>query len=130
MMEGVKDYYQLGDGIRVAYDFIGGDTYARTFDCLGPMGLMVSVGEVSGKVPDFNLTQIQENCLFVTKPNLHLYKNNRYELLLTANATYDLIKNKQVNSLIYEFSFGQIPEAHREIEQGIIAGSAIVNMRS
>jgi NADPH:quinone reductase len=128
MLENVKDYMD-GDGIRVAYDFIGGDVFTNSFKCLGPMGLMVSVGEVSGAVPDFNLKQIQDYCLFVTKPNLQVYKNNRYELLLSANAVYEIIKRKEINSLIYEFSFDQIPEAHQEIEDGIIAGSAIVNMR-
>ena len=40
-----------GDGVAVAYDSVGKDTFEGSLQCLAPLGLMVTFGNASGPVP-------------------------------------------------------------------------------
>ena len=44
-----------GEGVPVVYDGVGKATFDKSLDCLRPRGLMVSFGNASGAVADFNL---------------------------------------------------------------------------
>ncbi len=40
-----------GKGLKVVYDSVGADTFARSLDCLQPFGLAVNFGNASGNAP-------------------------------------------------------------------------------
>ena len=44
-----------GRGVDVVMDGVGRDTFAASLDCLRPLGMMISFGNASGKVPPFDI---------------------------------------------------------------------------
>src|SRR5690606_31467383 len=63
-----------GRGVDVVYDSVGADTFMKSLDCLRPLGMMVSFGQSSGKIPPFDVGILaQKGCLFLTRPTLFTY---------------------------------------------------------
>jgi len=63
-----------GAGVPVVYDSVGKDTFDGSLDCLRPMGLLVSYGQASGKIPPFDLSVLQaKGSLFLTRPTMVHY---------------------------------------------------------
>lgn len=52
-VERVKEITK-GAGVPVVYDGVGKDTFMDSLDCISPLGMMVSFGNASGAVPQFN----------------------------------------------------------------------------
>ena len=60
-----------GAGVPVVYDSVGKDTFMASLDCLRPLGMMVSFGNASGKVPPFDIGILaQKGSLYLTRPTL------------------------------------------------------------
>ena len=60
-----------GVGVSVVYDSVGQTTFARSLDCLMPLGMMVRFGQSSGPLPPLALGVLaQKGSLFVTRPTL------------------------------------------------------------
>ena len=113
-------------GVHVAYDSIGKDTFQKSLECLCEFGLMVNFGSSSGTM-QYDLTTIREKSLFLTFPSLFVYKKNRVELLLSANEIFALLKDKTIQPDIYRtYTFSQIKEAHHEIESKKTMGQSIL----
>lgn len=63
-----------GVGVDVAYDGIGGDTLTRTLDCVRPFGLVASVGQAAGSLPDIALTALgPRRSLALARPSVFAY---------------------------------------------------------
>src|SRR3546814_2095345 len=63
-----------GQGVHVAYDSIGKDTFYGSLDCLRPLGVMVSYGQASGAVPPFAIGLLaQKGSVFLAKPTLDTF---------------------------------------------------------
>ncbi len=78
-----------GRGVDVVYDSVGAATFLESLDCLRPMGLMVSYGNASGKVPPFDIGLLaQKGSLFLTRPTLFTYTAERNRLLQMAELLF------------------------------------------
>ncbi len=63
-----------GKGVPVVYDGVGKDTFMGSLDCLAPRGYMVSFGNASGAVTQFNPGLLAaKGSLFLTRPTLFNY---------------------------------------------------------
>jgi NADPH2:quinone reductase len=114
-------------GVNVVYDSIGRDTFATSLACLGDFGLMVSFGSSSGSIPAIDLEKMSAKCLFLTLPNLFVYKKSRPELLLSANEVFALFKQRVIVPDIFKtYNFSQIKEAHDDIESRKTYGQCIL----
>lgn len=70
-----------GKGVNVVYDGVGKTTFMKGLDCLRPRGYMVLFGGASGQVDPFDLQTLNaKGSLFVTRPSLGAYMQNRQEL--------------------------------------------------
>ena len=71
-----------GKGVPVVYDSVGQATFERSLDCLAPLGMLVSFGQSSGKIPPFDTAVLgQKGSLFLTRPTLMTYTAARADLL-------------------------------------------------
>ena len=71
-----------GKGVPVVYDSVGKATFERSLDCLAPLGMLVSFGQSSGKIPPLDLGILsQKGSLYVTRPTLMTYTAARDDLL-------------------------------------------------
>jgi NADPH:quinone reductase len=117
-----------GKGVPVVYDSIGKDTFARSLDCLAPLGTMVAFGQSSGNVPPFDvLTLSAKGSLFLTRPTLATYAAKRLDLLAMAKELFEVVASGAVKIEINQrFPLAEAAEAHRALEGRRTTGSTIL----
>jgi NADPH2:quinone reductase len=120
-----------GEGVDVVMDSIGKDTFEGSLDCLKPLGMMISFGNTSGKVPPFDIGLLQsKGSLKITRPTLfnpHLANHENCQKM--ANHLFKKVLSKEVIINIgQEFHFDDIVEAHRAIESGQTSGSTVIKL--
>jgi len=120
------DAITKGEGVGIVYDGVGKDTILKSIDCLWPMGICVSYGESSGKVPPINLNALLINSLYITRPTLALYKAKRIELILSANEVFKAVETGILQPNITTYQFQDIPKAHLDLESRKTTGSLVI----
>ena len=115
-----------GKGVGIVYDGVGKDTLLKSLACLWPMGMCVSYGEASGKVPPIDINHLLLNSLYLTKPTLALYKANRVELALGAAEVFDKIKKGIISPKITTHKFEDLPKVHKQMEDRETVGSQVL----
>lgn len=114
-------------GAEVVFDSVGNATYKKSLECVVPFGLMVCVGTSSGKIENFDIESTRENSIFVTAPSIFKYRQNRIEMVLSANEVFDLLaKNVISDNINLKYSFDQVQMAHHDIETRATVGSNII----
>jgi NADPH2:quinone reductase len=112
----------------VVYDGVGKDTFMDSLDCLSPCGYMVSFGNASGAVTQFNPGVLaQKGSLFLTRPTLFNYTGTREELLAAARDLFAVVKNKKVKiSINQTYPLRDAAQAHSDLEARKTTGSTIL----
>jgi NADPH2:quinone reductase len=116
-------------GVIVVYDSVGKTTFAKSLSCLTNMGLMVSFGQSSGAVPSFNILNLAQKGLYLTRPTLMLYKASRQELVLSAIEVFRKIEQGVLKVNIGQtFPLEDAAKAHAAIEARKTTGSTILTV--
>jgi NADPH:quinone reductase len=117
-----------GKGVPVVYDSVGKDTFERSLDCLAPLGMMVSFGQSSGKVPPLDTGVLaQKGSLYLTRPTLMTYVAAREDLLKAAKELFEVVQNGAVRIEINQrFPLREVVGAHRALEGRRTTGSSIL----
>lgn len=107
-----------GKGVDVVFDSVGKDTFDKSLKCLRPRGYMVLYGASSGPVPPFDLQRLNSGgSLFVTRPSLGHYIQDRAELLQRTDELFRLMTAGELDVRIDKtFALAAAPEAHRYME--------------
>lgn len=80
-----------GAGVNVVYDSVGKDTFDRSLDCLAPLGMLVSFGQSSGFPAPLDIQRLGGmRSLFVTRPSVFAYVQQREKYLAYARAVFDM----------------------------------------
>ncbi len=117
-----------GQGVDIAYDSIGKDTFMKSLDCIKPRGMMVSFGNASGKPASLDVLELaKRGCLFLTRPTLYGYTNIRNDLLLSARRYFSAITTGKLTvETGTPFALADAAQAHRHLEDRSIVGSPIL----
>jgi NADPH:quinone reductase len=112
----------------VVYDGVGKDTFAKSLDCLSPLGLMVSYGAASGKVEPFNTGDLAaKGSLYLTRPTLDTYIAKREDLAATANDLFAVVGTGTVKIDINQtYALKDAAQAHRDLEARKTTGSTVL----
>lgn len=107
-----------GKGVDVAYDSVGKATFLKSLNCLKRRGLLVSFGQSSGAIPEFNTRILSEKgSLYLTRPTLADYASNKEEISQRTKDIFSWIKNKELKIRIHkEFKLSEAKDAHEELE--------------
>src|SRR3989338_5567295 len=107
-----------GKGVDVVYDSVGKATFEKSLNCLKPRGMLVSFGQSSGAIENFNPAVLSQKCsLFLTRPTLSNYCANKEELLSRANDVFSWIKNEELKIKVHKaFRLSEAKKAHEELE--------------
>ena len=126
-VERVKEITQ-GAGVPVVYDGVGKDTFMDSLDCLAPRGLMVSFGNASGPVTQFNPAVLsQKGSLFLTRPTLFHYTARREDLVAAARDLFAVVGSKAVKVTINQtYPLREAAQAHRDLEARKTTGSTVL----
>jgi NADPH2:quinone reductase len=117
-----------GQGVDVAYDAVGKDTYPGSLDCLKPLGLWVSFGNASGAITNFDLLGLSsKGSLFATRPTLVTYVAKREDLLANANELFDVVSKGIVKiNVNHTYPLKDAAQAHRDLEARKTTGSIVL----
>ncbi len=117
-----------GKGVPVVYDGVGKDTFMGSLDCLAPLGMMVSFGNASGAVTQFNPGVLaQKGSLFLTRPTLVNYTATRADLLTAARDLFAVVKSKAVKiSINQTYPLREAAQAHSDLEARKTTGSTVL----
>ena len=117
-----------GQGVPVVYDGVGADTFMGSLDCLRPLGMMVSFGQSSGKIPPVDLGILSaKGSLFVTRPTLMTYTAQRADLVASAAELFDVVKRGFVTIEVARTRpLAEAAAAHRDLEGRQTTGSTVL----
>jgi NADPH2:quinone reductase len=117
-----------GKGVPVVYDAVGQATFDASLDCLAPLGMLVSFGQSSGKIPPVDLGILsQKGSLYITRPTLMTYTAARSDLVDSANELFDVVQSGAVKIQINQrLPLRNAAEAHRALEGRRTAGSTLL----
>jgi len=116
-----------GVGADVVYDSVGQATFTGSLDCLKPHGMLVSFGQSSGKVPDFDIMELSKRgSLLLTRPTLAHFIETRAELEQTAGALFSVLSSALRVEIGARFALSDAAQAHRALESGQTTGSTLL----
>jgi NADPH2:quinone reductase len=117
-----------GAGVPVVYDSVGKDTFNGSLDCLRPLGMLVSFGQASGKIPPFDVGVLQaKGSLFLTRPTMVHYVAKDEDLRSRSAELFAVLLNGKVRIAIsQEYPLKDAAQAHRDLEARKTTGSTVL----
>lgn len=116
-----------GRGLQVVYDGVGADTWEGSLACLAVRGMLVLFGQSSGKVPPIDPFALSARSLFLTRPALHHYTQDRTELLSRADEVLALAAEDKITVTIdRQLPLAQAAEAHALLESRATSGKLLL----
>ncbi|WCJ31250.1 hypothetical protein M5689_012756 [Euphorbia peplus] len=116
-----------GSGVNVVYDSVGKDTFQGSLECLKTRGYMVNFGQSSGTPDPVPLSALGAKSLFLTRPYLMQYTENRDELLECAGEVFANIASGVLKvRLNHTYPLSQAAQAHADLENRKTSGSVVL----
>jgi NADPH:quinone reductase len=117
-----------GQGVRVAYDSVGKDTFEGTLASLGRRGVFVSFGNASGPAPAVEPRRLMAaGSLFLTRPTLYDYTATAEDLAASAAALFEVIASGTVKIEIGQtFPLSEARRAHEALEGRETVGASLL----
>ncbi|TNF92053.1 MAG: quinone oxidoreductase, partial [Gammaproteobacteria bacterium] len=118
------------EGVNVVYDAIGQSTFNDSLDSLGRFGMMVSYGNITGKIEPFSPAILApKGSLYVTRPTLATHVATRDLLLDGAEKLFDAIDKKIIKPNIQQvWPLEEVASAHDALESGKTTGLSILSV--
>ncbi|HSO06974.1 MAG TPA: quinone oxidoreductase [Pelomicrobium sp.] len=128
-VERVKDITN-GAKCAVVYDSVGKDTFMKSLDCLRMFGMLVSFGQSSGKVAPLDVGILSaKGSLYLTRPTLMNYIARREDLVMSANALFEMVKGNKVKIEVNQtYALKDAVRAHQDLEGRKTTGSTVLKV--
>lgn len=126
-VEAVRSFTS-NEGVHVAYDSVGKDTFEGTLNSLRPRGMFVSYGNSSGPVAAFApLVLSQKGSLFFTRPTMGHYTLTTEEMRKRAGDLFAWIAGARLQVRVgATFPLRDVAEAHRALEGRATTGKVLL----
>lgn len=117
-----------GAGVSVVYDSVGRDSFEASLKSLAPRGFFVSFGTTTGAPPPVEAATLQKNgSLYFTRPTLATYVAKRDDLVMSANAVFDMVRKGAVKIHIGQrYRLADAAKSHADLEAGRTQGSSVM----
>ena len=117
-----------GKGVPVVYDAIGKATLQQSLDCLQPRGLLVSFGNASGPITDFNVGQLAaKGSLYVTRPTLFNYTATEADFKATVRDVVRMVQSGKVKIKINQrYALAEAGKAHADLQGRRTTGASVL----
>ena len=117
-----------GRGVDVVMDSIGAATFERSLDSLRPLGMMISFGNASGKVPPFDLGVLgAKGSLQLTRPTLFTHIADHATCQAMAAELFAMVESGAVQIRIgQDYQLADVAQAHRDMEARATTGSSVL----
>ena len=119
-----------GKGVDVVMDAVGKDTFDGSLDCLKPLGMLISFGNASGKVPPFDLGILAaKGSLKVTRQTVFTHIADHATCQQMAAELFEKVTSGAVQIRIDQrFALEDVAEAHRALEARKTTGQTILTL--
>jgi NADPH:quinone reductase len=125
-----KEVRRITNGamVNVAFDAVGGETFAGSIDSLRRLGHVVSYGNSAGPIPPLDIATLgNKGSLTLTRGTLATYTETREGLLECAHDLFDVVASGKVKIRInQEFPLRDAAESHRALEGRKTTGSTLL----
>jgi NADPH2:quinone reductase len=120
-----------GRGVDVVMDSVGATTFEGSLNCLRPLGMMISFGSASGKVPPFDIgTLAAKGSLKLTRPSLFTHIADPAACQQMARDLFARVTSGAVRIRIDQrFALDRVADAHRALEARETTGSTILTLQ-
>ena len=117
-----------GAGVDVVYDSVGQATFDGSLAALGRRGCLVSYGQSSGPVTDFQPARLgQGGSLYLTRPTLGDYIADRDELLARCRDLFAWMAAGELDVLIHrEYPLAEAGAAHEALASRATTGKLLL----
>ncbi|MFA7670148.1 MAG: quinone oxidoreductase [Burkholderiaceae bacterium] len=106
-----------GEGVQVAYDSVGKDTFAGSLACLAPCGHLANFGQASGPIPPFEISQLFPKANSVSRMSVFVHFRHADRRRQVAERLFAaLLDGTLTPSQIQTFSLADAAAAHRALE--------------
>lgn len=106
-----------GEGVQVAYDSVGKDTFFGSLKCLAPCGHLANFGQASGAVGPFEVSQLFPKSNSLSRPNVMEYLRTPTKLRGAAASLFDALSANIIQAgEIQSISLRDAAQAHTELE--------------
>ena len=118
-----------GKGVNVAYDGIGGETLAKTFQAVRPFGMVANIGQAGGAAPAVELSQLGRRSLSLSRPSAFGYMADLATYRAAATAFVALLANGNLNVRIgARYPLADAAQAHTDLEGRGTSGSILLTI--
>ncbi len=116
-----------GEGVAVAYDSVGKDTFLGSLECLAFLGKLVNFGQASGPVDPLPPSRLAARSNSLFRPVIFHYVRERAALQAIADATFQAIADGALRpETALQLPLEQAAEAHRALEGRQVSGSVVL----
>ena len=117
-----------GQGVDVAYDSVGADTWSASLDALRRRGMMVSFGSASGPVPAFDTALLsKKGSLFLTRPSIADYIADTAEYQQRAAEVLEALAAGVIRTGTWKsYGLDKVREAHADLEARRTSGPILL----
>ncbi|MGE0212351.1 MAG: quinone oxidoreductase [Parvibaculaceae bacterium] len=117
-----------GKGVPVVYDGVGAATVMASLDSLAPRGLLVTFGNASGPVKNFDLGILAgKGALYVTRPTLAWYVATDQALQENAADLMRMVASGKVKIPVNQrYALKDAVKAHQDLEARRTTGSTVL----
>ena len=116
-----------GRGVDVIYDAVGKDTFAHSVGALANCGHLVSFGQASGDIGDWNVSSLADCSATISRPNYVHYTDTPEKIAEITQRLFDAIRRRIVRiEATNRYPLSQAAEAHRALEGRETTGSTVL----
>jgi NADPH2:quinone reductase len=119
-----------GKGVPVVMDSVGKDTFEGSLDCLSPLGMMITFGQASGKIPPIDVGMLgTKGSLKLTRPTLFSHISDHNSCQEMARSLFSKVISGEVKIIIDQrFKLSEIAKAHDALEGRETTGATILEV--
>jgi NADPH2:quinone reductase len=116
-----------GQGVDVAYDSVGADTFSGSLESLGYLGTLVNFGQSSGSVPPFAVSRLAAKSNTLVRPVLFHYLRDRAALESVAQESFGAMAKGVIRPQIgLSLPLSRAADAHAQMESRTTAGQIVL----
>ncbi len=116
-----------GRGADVIYDAVGRDTFGHSVAALANCGHLVSYGQASGDIGDWNISALASNSATVSRPNFAHYTDTPEKVASITTRLFDALVSGVIRIRAnHRYPLAQAAEAHEALEGRRTTGSVVL----
>ncbi|WP_137932552.1 zinc-binding dehydrogenase [Mesorhizobium comanense] len=116
-----------GRGVDVAYDAVGNDTFAGSLASLAVRGHLVSFGQASGPVGDWDIGRFASKSLTISRPNYAHYTDTPEKLSPHVARFFQALREGVIKAEApTRYDLANAADAHRDLEARRTTGALVL----